>query len=41
MCDVPVLSLKDGAVWSVSLSDKVQVFYGFYFVWLDQMEGLV
>ena len=26
MCDVPILSLKDGAVWSVSLSYKVQVF---------------
>ena len=31
MCDVPILSLKEGAVWSVSLSDKVQVFVQFLF----------
>jgi hypothetical protein len=31
MCDVPILSLKDGAIWSVSLSDKVQLFVWFLF----------
>jgi len=31
MCDVPILSLKDGAIWSVSLSDKVQMFMQFLF----------
>jgi len=38
MCDVPILSLKDGAIWSVSLSDKVQMFVQFLFL-LARLDG--
>jgi len=38
MCDVRILSLKDGAIWCVSLSDKVQMFLQFLFC-LARLDG--